>query len=395
MSNLKVLYSFPLWITRAGGISKTGYYQVSGLVKSGVQVILYCGAILNPIKGLYSQRETLKFGGLKLPLGLLGTRRSAALHDRIVARNLRRIHDKDHIDIVHCWPSGALETLKTARELGIKTVLERPSAHTAYVFKVTEDECRRLGIKLDGSHYAAFNKKVLVHEESEFAAADRLLCPSEFVVKTFLEKGFQENRLLRHQRGYDPAIFSPPSSGFDKRDGSPFTMVYVGDCFPLKGLHFALQAWVESKASKTGKFLICGRFVPQYKKLLKDYLAHPTVEYLGHVRDVERVMRCSHALVLPSLAEGSARVTYEARACGCVPLVSEASGAKCTHMHDALIHKVGDVATLREHIDMLASDRNLLLRLRNNSIAGVSELTWDKAAESLIRAYQECLNPTK
>jgi len=368
---------------------------VSGLVKSGVQVILYCGALLDPIKGLHSQKETLKFGGLKLPLGLLGTRRSAALHDRIVARNLPRIHKKDRIDIVHCWPSGALETLKVARELGIKTVLERPSAHTAYVFKVTEDECKKLGLKLGRSHYAAFNEKVLAHEESEFAAADRLLCPSEFVVKTFLEKGFQENRLLRHQRGYDPAIFSPPSSGFDKRDGSPFTMVYVGDCFPLKGLHFALQAWVESKASKTGKFLICGRFVPQYKKLLKDYLAHPTVEYLGHVRDVERVMRCSHALVLPSLAEGSARVTYEARACGCVPLVSEASGAKCTHMHDALIHKVGDVATLREHIDMLASDRNLLLRLRNNSIAGVSELTWDKAAESLIRAYQECLNPTK
>jgi len=395
MSNLKVLYSFPLWITRAGGIPKTGYYQVSGLVKSGVQVILYCGAILNPIKGLHSQKETLKFGKLKLPLGLLGTRRSAALHDRIVARNLRRIHDKDHIDIVHCWPSGALETLKIARELGIKTVLERPSAHTAYVFKVTEDECKRLGVKLRGSHYAAFNKKVLVREESEFAAADRLLCPSEFVVKTFLAKGFQEEHLLRHQYGYDPAIFSPPKPGSDKRDKSPFTVVYVGDCFPLKGLHFALRAWVESKASKTGKFIICGRFVPQYKKLLKDYLAHPMVEYLGHVRDVERVMRCSHALVLPSLAEGSALVTYEARACGCVLLVSNAAGAVCEHNKDALVHKVGDITTLREHIDMLASDRNLLSRLHTNSLASISDLTWDKAAESLIRAYQECLNTTK
>jgi uncharacterized membrane protein YuzA (DUF378 family) len=37
MSNLKVLYSFPLWITRAGGIPKTGYHQVAGLVKQGVQ----------------------------------------------------------------------------------------------------------------------------------------------------------------------------------------------------------------------------------------------------------------------------------------------------------------------------------------------------------------------
>jgi glycosyltransferase involved in cell wall biosynthesis len=376
-------------------VPTTGYHQVAGLVKKGVQVTLYCGAILDPIEGLYSQRETLKFGGLKLPLGLLGTRRSAALHDRIVARDLLRIHDKDKLDIVHCWPSGALETLKVARELGIKTVLERPSAHTAYVFKVTEDECKKLGIKIRSSHYAAFNEKVLTHEESEFTAADKLLCPSEFVVKTFKAKGFQDSQLLRHQYGYDPAIFSLPKPSSDKPDKSPFAMVYAGDCFPLKGLHFALRAWVESQASKTGKFLICGRFVPEYKMLLKDYLAHPTVEYLGHIRDVERVMRHSHALVLPSLAEGSALVTYEGRACGCVLLVSEAAGAKCTHMHDALAHKPGDVATLREHIDMLASDRNLLSRLRTNSLAGVGELTWDKAAERLVRAYQECLSPTE
>jgi glycosyltransferase involved in cell wall biosynthesis len=110
------------------------------------------------------------------------------------------------------------------------------------------------------------------------------------------------------------------------------------------------------------------------------------------VRDVQRVMVTSHALVLPSLAEGSALVTYEARACGCVLLVSEASGAKCTHMHDALVHKVGDVPTLRTHIDMLASDRRLLKRLRDNSLATVSELTWEKAADSLIRAYRKCLD---
>jgi glycosyltransferase involved in cell wall biosynthesis len=388
---LRILYSFPLRVG-AVGIGMTAWHQVTALLHQAVHVRLYAGSCEGEIQGLDGLKETLVFGGIKLPLRLLGTKRAVELHDRIVARNLPRIHDKDRIDIVHCWPSGALETLRTARKLGIKTVLERPSSHTGYVFKVNEDECTRLGVKLKRSHYAAFNERKLAHEESEFVTADRLLCPSDFVVKTFLEKGFKNERLLRHQYGYDPEIFSPPTPGSDKRNGSPFTMVYVGDCFPLKGLHFALQAWVESKASKTGKFIICGRFVPRYKELLKDYLNHPTVEYLGHVRDVQRVMVTSHALVLPSLAEGSALVTYEARACGCVLLVSEASGAKCTHMHDALVHKVGDVPTLRTHIDMLASDRRLLKRLRDNSLATVSELTWEKAADSLIRAYRKCLD---
>jgi len=376
-------------------VPTTGYYQVAGLVKRGVQVTLYCGAILDPIEGLHSQRETLKFGGLKLPLGLLGTRRSAALHDRIVARNLPRIHEKDHIDIVHCWPSGALETLKVARELGIKTVLERPSAHTAYVFKVTEDECKKLGLKLGSSHYAAFNEKVLAREESEFAAADRLLCPSEFVVKTFLEKGFQKERLLRHQEGCDPAVFSPPKSGRNGKDNSSFTMLYISDCFPLKGLHFALEAWVSSRASERGKFVICGHFVPGYREILEKWLQHPSVKYIPFVDSAADIMRSSDVLVLPSLAEGSSLVTYEARACGCVLLVSDASGAVCEHMKNGLIHAPGDVKTLREQIDLLAFDSSLFTRLRNNSIAGISDLTWDKAAERLVAAYRECLNENK
>jgi len=395
MSNLKVLYSFPLWITHRGGVPTTGYHQVAGLVKSGVQVTLYCGAILDPIEGLHSQRETLKFGGLKLPLGLLGTRKSAALHDRIVARNLPRIHEKDRIDIVHCWPSGALETLRTARELGIKTVLERPNTHTRYAFEVVGRECERLGVTLPKSHPHAFDAYALKREEEEFRLADRLLCPSEFVAQTFLDKGFKREKIALHRYGFDASRFNLPKDSAPPSTGRTFSMVFAGSCEPRKGLHYALDAWLASKACKNGTFYICGKYIPGYRKLLADRLAHPSVKEVGSLSDVAPLLQKCHALILPSIEEGSALVTYEARACGCVLLVSNAAGAVCEHNKDALVHKPGDITTLREHIDMLASDRNLLLRLRNNSIAGVSELTWDKAAESLIRAYQKCLNPTK
>jgi len=376
-------------------VPTTGYHQITGLVKQGVQVTLYCGAILNPIKGLYSQRETLKFGGLKLPLGLLDTRRSAALHDRIVARNLRRIHDKDHIDIVHCWPSGALETLKVARELGIKTVLERPNAHTRYAMEVVGRECERLGVTLPKHHSHAFNAYALKREEEEFELADCLLCPSEFVAQTFLDKGFKREKIALHRYGFDASRFNLPKDSAPPGTGRPFSMVFAGSCEPRKGLHYALDAWLTSKACKNGTFYICGKYIPGYRKLLADKLAHPSVKDVGFLSDVAPLLQKCHALILPSIEEGSALVTYEARACGCVLLVSNAAGAVCEHNKNALVHKAGDITTLREHIDMLASDAQLFSRLRNNSIAGVSELTWDKAAESLIRAYQKCLSPTK
>jgi glycosyltransferase involved in cell wall biosynthesis len=100
-------------------------------------------------------------------------------------------------------------------------------------------------------------------------------------------------------------------------------------------------------------------------------------------------------LILPSVEEGGALVTYEARACGCVLLVSSVSGAKCQHMKNSLVHEPGDVDALSRHIDLLDSDRELYFKLRENSLADVGDLTWQKAVESLVKAYRKCLNETE
>ncbi|MHC4543147.1 MAG: glycosyltransferase family 4 protein [Planctomycetota bacterium] len=373
------------------GIGMTAWHQVHGLLRQGVRVSLFCASCEKPLNGLDVLKETLQPLGIKLPIRVIGKRRSKALHDEIVAKAIRRIHKKSKIDVVHCWPSGALETLRTAKELEIKTVLERLSAHTRYVYEVTKRECEKLAVRLKKTHYAAYNQAALLRQESEFALADKLLCPSEFVVRTFLEKGHRKEQLARHRYGYDPTAFYLGRPRSTRGNNRLFTVAYIGECNPLKGLHFALKAWAESDASKNGKFYICGRFVSGYKQSLKQFLIHPSVEYLGFMRNPAEVMCKSDVLILPSLAEGSALVTYEARACGCVLLVSEASGAYCTHMHDALVHKEGDVDCLREHIDMLASDRSFYLGLKNNSLAGLGELTWEKAAETLVNVYHETI----
>lgn len=389
MSKMRVLYSFPLRLGTPG-IGMTAWYQVWGLLRKGVHVELYCGSLEKQIPQLNELRQTLVPFGIKIPMRLLGVNRAMHLHDRVVSKALRRIARKSGIDIVHCWPSGSLETLKTARELGIKTVLERPCAHTRFVFEVTTRECERLGIKL-GGHYSRLDTKRLAREEEEYSIADKLLCPSKHVMRTFLGREFNENQLLQEQYGYNPDVFTPGEQSRDKNNTHPFTMVYVGECHPLKGLHFALQAWVESRASKDGRFYICGRFLPEYRDLLKPLLKHPSVEYLGYMKGVAKTMRQCDALILPSLSEGFPLVTCESRGCGCVLLVSDAAGEACEHMKNGLVHKAGDINALREHIDMLASDAELLERLRANSLADINSLTWSEAAKNLVAAYQNCL----
>jgi len=367
----------------------TAWHQITGLVQLGVKVDLYCASCELPIQGLNHLKETFKYLGVKLPMRVLGSK-AMQVHDLIVARALSKL--KGQISIVHCWPSGAFFSLLMANRLGIRTVLERPSAHTRYVYDVTLQECNKLGINLISKHYASYNERTLMREEKEFRVSDKLLCPSEFVASTFRQKGFSEVKLARHQYGYDTKTFSREDNCPKDMKRRSLTVVYVGECNPLKGLHFALEAWVKSAASKTGKFYICGRFVPGYQQVLNKWLHAPGIEYLGFVKDVAAIMRRCDVLVMPSLAEGSALVTYEARACGNILLVSSSSGAICKHMENALVHTPGDVDTLRDHIDLIASDTNLFSHLRKNSISTLSDLTWERAAEILVDIYWKCLS---
>jgi len=381
---VRVLYSFP---NRLGAprICYTAWQQVNSLAEAGADLLVFPGALSRPVPLGVRVRPTLARGRVRLPYRLLGTMRTVALHDSIVARRLEKLAGQ--IDIVHTWPLGALETLKTAAKLGIPTVLERCNAHTGFAMDVVQKECDRLGVTLPRDHEHAYNAQKLRKEEEEYKLADRLLCPSDFVMKTFLDRGYPAAKLARHQYGFDETSFHP---GCEPRNAKPgLIMLFVGGCAARKGVHYALEAWLNSPSSENGTFLIAGEFLPDYAQKLRPMLAHPSVRVLGHRNDVAELMRKSDILVLPSIEEGSALVTSEARGSGCVLVVSEAAGAICKHMENALVHKAGDVSTLAQHITMLHEDRALLERLRASSLATVTELTWTAAGRMLLEVYRE------
>ncbi len=383
---IRVLYSFPHKLG-ADRICLIAWQQVNGLAAAGAEVLVFPGVLHKPVAPGIKVWPTLAWGRLRISYKLLGTMRACTLHDWIVSRRVRRLGGK--IDIIHTWPVAALETLKVARKLGIATALERPNAHTRFAYEVVKKECDRLGITMPRGHEHAYKADFLRKEEEEYELADRLLCPSDFVARTFLDRGFAPAKLARHQYGYDDKQYFPQSNSKDTKRG--LTMLFVGGCAPRKGLHYALEAWLRSPACNSGTFLIAGSFIPGYAEKLGPMLAHPSVHKLGHRKDVPELMRKSDILVLPSIEEGSALVTSEARGSGCVLLVSEAAGAVCKHMRDALVHQVGDVTGLSEHLTLLHWNRALLENLRFNSLATTGDITWSAAGVKLLQAYKEVI----
>lgn len=383
---IRVLYSFPHKLG-AARICYTAWQQVNGLAAAGADVLVFPGVLHRPLPANVKVRPTLAWGKLRISYKLLGTLRACALHDYIVARRIEKIADR--IDIIHVWSLGALDTLKTAERLGIPTVLERPNAHTRFAYDVVRKECDRIGVALPPNHEHAYNEDVLLREEEEYNLAYRLLCPSDFVVKTYLDQGFSEDRLVRHIYGYDEKRFYPDDTPRDPNRG--LTMISVGVCAVRKGLHFALEAWLESPASKTGTFLIAGDFLPAYAEKLSPMLSHPSVKVLGHRDDVPDLMRKSDILVLPSIEEGYGLVIAEAIGSGCVPLASDACTDECRHMENGLVHHVADVKALTEQITMLHYDRDLLRRLRETGLSKMHEITWNAAGKKLLQVYRNVI----
>jgi glycosyltransferase involved in cell wall biosynthesis len=323
---------------------------------------------------------------------MLGRLGSCVLHDRIVARRLRTMAGK--IDLVHCFALGSLETMRVARKLGIPTVLERCNAHTRFAYEVVDQECRKLGITMPPDHPHAFNETNLRREEAEYNAADYIFCPSDFVARTFEERGFPSDKLVRFRYGHDAGICRLPDvENKHVKDG--LTVLFAAQCAPRKGLHYALEAWLKSSASQNGKFFIVGEFIPGYAEMLGTLLSHPGISRLGYRSDLTEIMHTSDVMVLPSIEEGSALVTYDARAAGCVLLVSDSTGAVCKHGENALVHSTGDVETLSGHFTSLNNDRDLLSRLRASSLATAGELTWEAAGRDMMKAYRHMISVSK
>ena len=382
---LRVWYSFPHTLG-SPGIGTTALNQVRGLAEAGVDLRVFCtfNAAAPPAGVAFT--ETLRVAGRRVPHRTLGVDRAYRWHDRMVARALRRAAPAP--DVVHAWPGGCLATFAAARRAGVVSLREAPSPHTASAFERAGRAAADLGLEVPVGHSHRDDPQRLATENAEFDAADLVLAPSDYVVRTFVERGYAPERLVRHRYGFDPVAFPAPP---ERDPGRPFTFAFVGRGEPNKGLHDALRAFVDAGLSGTGRFLICGRIQPDYRTVIAGLLQQAGAEELGFVTDIGAVLRGADVLVLPTVTEGSALVVFEAMASGAVPVVSDAAGAPVDHGVDGLVHAAGDVAALTGDLAALAADPARLAAMRSRALARRDELTWRSAGADLRTAYEAAL----
>ncbi len=259
--------------------------------------------------------------------------------------------------VVHCFEGAALATLRAARAIGPATVLDVGSAHERFC-AVIEAE----GVRL--------RRPMTERINAERALADVLVVPSDYVADCLIEHDVPPHRIVRIPFGVDVKRFAPT----EQRDGDVFRVLFVGSSSVRKGLRYLLEAWAGLDLPQS-ELVVAGAGDRADRKLLRR-----GCRWLGQVprSEINRWFGRSDVFVFPSLAEGSAHVTYEAMAAGLPVVTTPNAGSVVRDGLDGYLVPPRDTAALRDRIRELYENPDLRRALgRSARTLVVSEYTWE------------------
>lgn len=307
------------------------------------------------------------------------------LHDRFDRLAVRHV-PKD-IEIYVGWSSVSERSLWKAKELGAITLLERGSSHIEYQRDILHEEYEHHGLQPHLPH-----PEIVEKEKREYKLADYIVIPSSFVERTFLDKGFPKNKLIKIPYGVNLCEFKQ----LPKQDNI-FRVVYAGGMSLRKGVHYLLQAFAELNLPNTELWLLGGK-LPEIEPFFKQYAG--TFRYFGHQPQAKLLEFYSQSsvFVICSIEEGLAMVQPQGMACG-LPLIctpNTGGGDLIENDKEGFIVPIRDVESLKEKILYLFEHQDICYEMGQMAKRKIQQgFTWDDYGERVIYAYRRVLQKNK
>lgn len=210
-------------------------------------------------------------------------------------------------------------------------------------------------------------------------AVDEYICPSETVRNDLITNwGIGEERCHLVPYGMAP-------SWLDIRPTPvPGRILFVGSAELRKGIHYLAQAAeLLHRRGRRYEFRVAGNVSESVRcQPICRYL-----KFLGRVprNKIHEEFQRASVFALPSLAEGSAEVTYEALAAA-VPLVTTmAAGSVARDGIEGRIIPERDAVALANAIEEIIENPALRDRMASAARARAREYTWDRYGERLLK----------
>lgn len=268
--------------------------------------------------------------------------------------------------------------MRAARAQGLKVVAE------IYILMSTQRLLAEESLRFPGWAPEAPDCDRVMREFGWLGAptsdADLYVCPSDAVADDLVENwGVDRSATCMVPYGMNPSWL--------QLEPSPRTgrILFVGTADLRKGIHYLAMAGEKLKARGFDyEFRVAGHVTDQVRQ--QPICRH--LNFLGRVpRDrIHEEFQQADLFVLPSLAEGSAEVTYEAMAAGVPLVVTKAAGSVARDGIEGLIVPERDSDALADAIESIIENRGLRTTMAAAARERAREFTWDKYGERLIAA---------
>jgi glycosyltransferase involved in cell wall biosynthesis len=288
-------------------------------------------------------------------------------------------------DVFHSLSSYGLQAHRIARECyGALTVCDRGSSHIVYQDEILAEEYSLWKVP-----YRPIDARVVERELREYEECDLITVPSDFVFRTFVEKGVAREKLRLDPYGVDLTLFRP----VPKHDKT-FRVIFAGQLSLQKGIPYLLQA-VEPLRLPDFELWLIGDLDSDIKPILERYRG--SFRYLGFIHRTSLFSYYSQGsvFVFPSIQEGLALVQAQAMACGLPVIATTNSGAASlfTDGQEGFIVPIRDPAAIRERILFLYEHSDVRDAMAQAARQRVQRLAgWEDYGNRTLSIYEDGLS---
>lgn len=288
-------------------------------------------------------------------------------------------------DLFVGWSSASLEAIDTAQKSGAKVIIERGSTHIRTQTEILQEAYQYFGLPFNET-----DPEIMDREEQEYALADYISVPSSRAAQSFIERGFDQSKLLVNGLGVDLSRFHPPQ--VRSKDHKP-RILFVGSVGIRKGVPWLLEAF--STVSNKAELHLIGPVAPEMKPLMAKW-GLKNVQVHGAITGAQLIREYGKADVfcLPSLEEGYGMVIPQAMACGLPVITTDAVGATDIFKagQEGLIVLATDVSALSRALENLIDDAGLRQEMGRRALAAVqSGHDWEAYLMRTLASYRGVL----
>ena len=275
---------------------------------------------------------------------------------------------KEEFDVYHCHSSYSLESIKKARELGAKIILQRDSAHSETMGKLVAEDKEKWRTYSDykGLCDPAPSDPNLATQLQEYEETDYLLLASNWEKETFLKKGYPNKKIKIIPFTADSEVFKPRD-----HETREFSVCLGGNMAIRKGYPYAKEACNQINTSLNR--------IEGFK-----------------FEEMPRELNMHTVCLAPTIEDGYPHMVLAAMSCALVPIVSKNTGTKdlIKHGKNGFIVDVHDEGVIGHIADILSKLRDKPEEMREIGLRAretVSKRTWNDYSKDIAKFYKEVM----